>query len=266
MHWVIQNNIFNERGMQELLNILCRERYTFSTHRVIPFIGDIEPDINPEGKVICIGSGSMRHLAKKKGWIPGVWDLNDITFEMQKNAWGKHLLNYDAVRCELRDANPQWDTFFIRPEEDTKAFAGTVFNQAEFNVWKIQVSLSDSYEEEGLVFDKPADRRKIFGSTPVIMNRVINIHKEYRFWIVNGEIATFSQYKNGCKVEYLGAAPPEIVEFVEFRVRQWQPHDAFVIDVAETDDGHKIVEINTINSCGFYAANLENLVYALGNM
>jgi hypothetical protein len=43
----------------------------------------------------------------------------------------------------------------------------------------------------------------------------------------------------------------------------WQPQRAFVLDVAETADGPKIVEINTLNSAGFYAADIQRIVLAL---
>jgi hypothetical protein len=46
----------------------------------------------------------------------------------------------------------------------------------------------------------------------------------------------------------------------------WNPHRAFVIDVCDTPDGIKIVEINTINAAGFYAGNVTELVMALENM
>lgn len=37
----------------------------------------------------------------------------------------------------------------------------------------------------------------------------------------------------------------------------------FVIDVCDTPDGLRIVEINTINCAGFYAGDIQRLVAAL---
>lgn len=42
-----------------------------------------------------------------------------------------------------------------------------------------------------------------------------------------------------------------------------QPHEAFVIDVGDSEAGLKIVEINTLNSSAFYAADVQRLVLAL---
>lgn len=39
-----------------------------------------------------------------------------------------------------------------------------------------------------------------------------------------------------------------------------------MLDVCETDEGMKIVEINTINAAGFYAANVTDLVLSIEAM
>ena len=48
----------------------------------------------------------------------------------------------------------------------------------------------------------------------------------------------------------------EIVEYAQRMVDVWQPAKAFVIDVAETNEGLKVIEINNINSAGFYEADV----------
>ncbi len=47
------------------------------------------------------------------------------------------------------------------------------------------------------------------------------------------------------------------------RVAEWQPHEAFVVDVCELDEGLKVLELNTLNAAGFYAADVQRLVVAL---
>jgi hypothetical protein len=51
--------------------------------------------------------------------------------------------------------------------------------------------------------------------------------------------------------------------FARDMIAIWQPLEAFVLDVCETQNGFRIVEINTINSAGFYAADIQNIVLAL---
>ncbi len=56
---------------------------------------------------------------------------------------------------------------------------------------------------------------------------------------------------------------PDIAKYTEDRINEWHPLDAFVIDIADTEDGFKIVEINTLNSCGYYACDVQQLVLSL---
>jgi hypothetical protein len=71
MHWILQSNLNPEPGMEELVRVLERAGLPFSEHTVLLFTGEIEPDINPPGKVIVFGSYAIRHVAKRKAWVPG---------------------------------------------------------------------------------------------------------------------------------------------------------------------------------------------------
>jgi len=43
-------------------------------------------------------------------------------------------------------------------------------------------------------------------------------------------------------------------------VDRWQPAEAFVIDIAKTYDGLKVIEINNFNSSGFYSCDVYKIV------
>ncbi|MBE9227396.1 ATP-grasp domain-containing protein [Phormidium sp. LEGE 05292] len=59
---------------------------------------------------------------------------------------------------------------------------------------------------------------------------------------------------------------PDAYEFALRMIAVWQPSRAFVFDIALTHEGYKIVEINCINSAGFYAADVSKIVNALQTM
>lgn len=101
-------------------------------------------------------------------------------------------------------------------------------------------------------------------STLIQLCPLQTLHAEHRFWVVHGEVVTASTYKIGRRVIYQ-AVPHDhpAMAFVQARMDTWQPHEAFVVDVAETDRGMKVVEINTLNSSVFYAADIPRLVMAL---
>jgi spore maturation protein SpmA len=56
-----------------------------------------------------------------------------------------------------------------------------------------------------------------------------------------------------------------VCDYVRERTAEWLPHDAFVLDVCATPTGLRIVEINTINSSAFYAADIQKLVLTLND-
>ena len=252
MHWILQNNLFNEDAYQVLLDTLVRFDIPHSIHKVIPFIGELYPEVElPTKNVICMGSYSLRHSAKKFGWVPGVFDLEPFNFKVQLEHWGEHMLNHDAVISSFDDANFEDDIAFVRPIEDSKVFACAVFDKADFYDWKRKVCVLE--HDYGNLLTK---------HTLVQVCRPKKIYSEHRFWVVAAKIVTSSTYKVGDSVRYETLIDPRFETFAQERIDEWQPLDSFVIDVCECEEGLKVVEINTINSSGFYAADIQKLVTA----
>jgi len=81
MHWILQTNLFQEAEWARLVEALERFDLPYSVHKVIPFVGELEPvPVLQATKAVCFGSYSMRHSAKAHGWTPGVYDLFDQDF------------------------------------------------------------------------------------------------------------------------------------------------------------------------------------------
>ncbi len=254
MHWILQNNIFSETGWDTLVSTLERFQLSHSVHKVVPFVGELIPaPALTTSNVICFGSYSMRHVAKRAGWSPGVFDLFDQDFAIQRSHWGEHLLNAGSVVSEFRNAVFTADEMFVRPVNDSKCFAGRVFSREEFTTWQRAV-LALGVDEGGST---------LMPETEVQVAEAIEIHAEYRYWIVKGSIVTRSLYKRGNRVFSSAEVDARIDAFVAERIAEWQPHDAFVIDVCETAAGLRIVELNTLNASGFYAGDVQKLVLSL---
>lgn len=197
----------------------------------------------------------MRHTARAQAWTPGVYDLFDKDFKVQLSHWGERMLNFDSRILPFKDVPSLTEPTFLRPVDDSKYFAGKVFMPGDFNDWKHKVV--DLGQDHGT---------SLSGETLVQLCNPKTIYGEYRFWIVNGEIATRSMYKRGDKVMYASDVDERFDRFVHECVQAWQPHRAFVIDVCDTPHGMKIVEINTINAAGFYAGNVQSLVLSLEDL
>jgi hypothetical protein len=252
MHWILQNNLNREPGMEEIVHVLERAGIPFSEHMVIPYIGEIEPDVSPSGKVMVFGSYSMRHVAKRKGWKPGCFDLGEITIRDCLTHWQTHMLNSDAVFGSFGSVRPTIDPFFIRPSADSKYFTGVVMSCRELAEWQKKVV--------GLGEDDGSGLRS---NTDVLWCAPKTVQREYRLWIIRGFVATASQYRVGDRVIYSSVVDDDTIRFGEEMAALWTPAEAFVLDVCLSQNKWKIVEINVLNAARLYAANAGRLVDAL---
>jgi hypothetical protein len=203
-----------------------------------------------------MGATTMIGIAQERNWTPGAFYNENFNHEKWVDNLGKDLLNYDSEVCRFADINPGYNPFFVRPCEDRKVFSGQVIDKANFEVWKRH---TDQASYSGYTTLTP--------DTMVAVSPLKAIHAEWRFFVVDGKIVTGSLYKRGDRVIHLPLLHREDAElFAEKMVEKWQPDRAFVMDVALTDDGHKVIEYNCLNSAGFYKANVAKIVTAIEEM
>ena len=81
--------------------------------------------------------------------------------------------------------------------------------------------------------------------------------------MVKGEVVTGSVYKMAGKGHAVELNDPQVVDYVDGIQAIWAPAESYVMDVALTDDGLKVIEFNNINSSGFYACDVERYVAAI---
>lgn len=243
MHWIIQDDLYPEAGLSELRVVLSRLDIPHSFHRVPPGEGRLEPEIAPSGRVFVIGGYSLSRIAQERGWAPGSLPVPGF---LSWGTWSDHLLNFPAWEVwadELKGSHiggPQLP-FFCRPMEDSKKFTGRVFY---------------SYEElQEFVRGR--------GHVHLLLSNLRGIYRETRVWIVGQEPVAWSTYKEGGVAYFHPGISDDVLEFARARASEWNPAAAYVMDIAETPNGLKIVEINNINAAGLYAANIGKLVMAL---
>lgn len=286
MHWVLQNNIYSEEGFETLVTALERLSVSYSVHKVIPFIGEITDtealDAKPPGtKFITMGSYSMARQAVRRGWVPGAF-LDNLDFEIQLKRWGDRMLNADAEIHPFAKVPFQEQPFFLRPVGDSKAFTGLVCDWGYYEQWRDGlIRLPETADP----VNDPLGVNVLTVDTPVMVCRKKEIWNETRTWIVTDSpgwnkedrgmamrighrVVTASGYKVGTIKRY---SPPEMVDdritrFAHECAQIWSPNHAYVLDVADTPDGLKIVEINNLNSAGFYKGDMNKLVMALESL
>jgi len=275
MLWIIQNNLYNEEGYVRFTEALERLGAEYMIVKPIPFtnqflpadfdswteeVDDVEePFIDDNQKVIVMGATSLTRIAKARGWTPGTYLTDSFDFEKWRDGFGKeNLLNGESITARISegfDVTNMSDQLFVRPVDDSKAFAGVVMSKYDFFDWVQSMSVIE--EEEFQPLHK---------NTKIAVANWKHINAEYRLFVVRGKVVTASLYKQGNVVRYSDIVDNDVLWFAACMIRMWQPAPAFVIDIADTTDGFKVIEINNINSAGFYAADCQKIVAAIEDL
>lgn len=260
MHWIIQNKMREEAGVRALAESLPRWGIPHSFHD----LGDdwkLVPEPNPVGNVIVIGAYAIRHEAKRKGWVPGVFDLEHLDHLDYVGNWGDAMLNTQAAMWRFIEV-PQAslpDRFFCRPAQDNKLWKAGPTTRVEFLEWQARIRK---------LWDDPEAHSSIQPDTWTVIGPLKEIAQEHRFWIVDGRIVTNSLYKRGDRVAYESHSDPEVVAFAEkIAAHPWQPQRAYVLDVSVGPSRElHVIEANNLGSAGLYAADVQKLVGAIEEM
>lgn len=255
MHWVIQENMFWDAAVERLAEALRRLEIPHTLAKVIPFGGGLEVDVEMTGPVVVVGSMSLAHYAVQRGWSPGAWiNAERFGYQAYVEAFGELMLNHDAHAVRFADAlDHDMESFFIRPDDDGKLFAGTITNRARFADWQAKIASAD------LTWT-------ITPNTKVIVSSIKTIITETRFIVVNGDVVTGSVYRRDGRTLYDSVVSPDVEIFARKQAQLWTPDRVCVLDVAETDDGMRIVEFNNFNSAGWYECDVLKIIAAIDRL
>lgn len=251
MQWLLQD--FDDT--RKLAEALDRLGISYTWHKVVPFVGELipEPVVADPGAVVMFGAYSLWRYAEAKAYWPGMLKLRPF---VQEEAWHPYLLNgADALFVTLRDVparladdGTEW---FLRPVDDSKEEPGNVKTAGEI----IRMT------ERVLVLDEDEiPSGSLRHDTLLMLTKPVRILREWRLWVVQGRVVTYSLYKDGSRVIHRHEIDEDALAFAQ-RMVDINPgySPAYVVDICRTEEGLKLLETNCINAAGFYAADLTKL-------
>ena len=250
--------MYREEGMRDLVETLSRFSIPHDIVSLDPATGALSPDVRPEGAVMICGTYRLSRLAAERGWFPGSFLNANHDHRAWTAAWGGRMLNAAARTTRFADARPAPGRVFIRPAADNKYFDGQVLDAEEVDAWR------DALCRGGRSPVRCSD--KVGPETEVTWGPAHPIYRESRFFVVDGEIAASTTYRIGRDTVASPDVDPQALAYARGAVAEWRPARAFALDVALTDGGYRIVEVNCINMSGFYGADVQRLVMALDGM
>ena len=258
MQWILQDFEDTRQIAQALEKMGC----AYSWHKVVPFVGTLEPEpvvANPEA-VVMFGSYSLWRFAEKRGYTPGVFLVRPFVDETPwkpflLNGPGATFLRVADIPDGLPDDGREW---FCRPVSDGKEQAGGVHTSGAIR------------ERARKVLALPPEdipNGSLRPDTLMIFSKPTRIFKEWRCWVVDDKIITYSLYKEGARVVYRPEIDADALSFAQDMVKANPGYArAYILDVCKTPDGLRLLETNCINAAGFYAANIPKLVQAINDL
>ena len=254
IQWVVQQNLTSKDDFEGLKYACLKMEIPFIGIDIIPF-SDRLPQFEIQGHSIPYGSTTFNALAYqnetlKKGLF---FDNNTFLIENYLDKWNGHMLNSGSRICTFRELiNSKTEDeklLFIRPNDDSKSFAGEVIQFADIKEWYDKLALIGNSDME----------------SKIVVSEPYNIQSEWRLWIVKNKVIAASKYREYFQLKKEEGCPLEVVSFAEQRCQEYTPHDVFVMDVCRSGDEYYIVECGCMNGAGFYKADIDNIVKSVSD-
>lgn len=260
MKLLFQKSVFGYENNESLLEEI------FGKSNVIFFddpneIGQYTYDL--DGSPIFLRSSvSAAHRIKRMFIGDHVNDFYDCNVWVPKlksfylNSEDYQFLDLDEIQKRFFHQSSDDITLFIRPIKGNKVFSGDIF-------WK------DKLEKEIVhlrtLGREPEDIICLYSSS-----KIHQLEDEYRMIVVNNKCISSSQYMRNGNLHVDSKTPKyvndfthkviELSDFLKYEVMD------YVLDVVKLSDGQmKIVEINSIETSGYYDANLKKVYTAIAN-
>jgi hypothetical protein len=221
-------------------------------------VGEDLPVIESHGCTILYGSHQFVKAVNPTGrFQPGHLGVNDRTkmssymsnlpldWFMNKDArfmtWAM-FKNYGRAYFENQT---EQKSLFIRPDSGFKTFAGQTI---KFDEWDESVKTLDQLSS-------------VMPETLILVAPISQIQGEFRFVIADKQVVAGSEYRWDGKLDIRRDWPEECFTLAEkVASQEWQVDIAYTCDVALTDEGPKIVELNGFSCAGLYACDISKVV------
>lgn len=192
--------------------------------------------------IICYGPSFVPRAFGHPDLAPGIF-FDPATFRWSafQSEWGADaMLSFGQV-TEASEAAALIGRgrAFVRPDEDSKAFDGGLFDQAEM------ADMINRSMAAGL----------LRADTTVVVAEPVVVDAEWRMFVVGGEVVAASSYRFAGQGDVGLHVPHPVIDMAFEAADRWMPADVFCLDIALSDGRYGIVEANCFNASRFYGAD-----------
>lgn len=258
MNWLVDTTILESRSVVgDLLGAIQENpKCNLFTTKYIP-LSDEQDYGSFTHKDPVVLYGTIGYVTKcKTAFYPGNYGVHNNTnvLTYMTNIDNELFLNSDYIMVPFYKLKKyhKWlfdlfntDDLFIRPNSGRKTFTGyTITRQnADFE-------LSSSMQ-----------LTSVTDETICLVATAKRINAEYRFVVGAGDVIDGSEYRWDNKLDIRHDFSGEAFDLAR-KVAQleWQVDRVYTVDVADTDDGPRIVELNGFSCAGLYACDKKLVV------
>lgn len=282
--WIIQSNGFKSSYLFEMVDTLKRFDIDFKDFGVfnngISNLSEIlDCDVNETNFITRGGTKFLSILEKLKlknrdlsyldNKLPKEIVNNSILYidklikSVDYNVQKFDQKNYSKLDLPLLNSNAKYFDYskiknyefsketFIKPSRDLKSFNGGVIYAGE--------TIKNYIARTGHSMPSIKDET-------IVVSDIKEIQEEYRFFIHKDKILAASRYMLNSEVNPSNIVPEFLTDCAKDYAKLYNPADIFVMDLAVTNEGIKIVEYNCWNASGFYHCNIRDLIFQINEI
>ena len=256
--WLIESGVYGAEA-EPLLAEIRRQGMAVGVlpHRALLKDPEIFIDDRPIGPTDCVvGYGTYpfaRQIQLHRQWIPGAWcHPENLDCTAYYAYFGKYLLNQNYVIMPGIEAIRQRDWLFsilgrdeevfARPTGCLKLFVGRLITIESF----ASALAPTRYDPTTLI--------AIAAPRPIAL--------EWRLVVSGNRIIAGSQYAEGGSRSIAPGLPDRVREFATAMLAEvsWRPDPIFMLDVCESSDQLRLVELNSFSTSWLYQSDLSAVV------
>lgn len=132
---------------------------------------------------------------------------------------------------------------FVRPASGSKVFAGNVYDSETFQ------------NEVDFLKQRNVDPRTVI----CLLSVPVSIKQEYRTIFINKKLVGASRYMVNSELSVDSYVPDSVLNYAQKIHKEYDLPPWVVLDIADTEEELRVIEINQIETSSFYAADLDEI-------
>jgi hypothetical protein len=214
------------------------------------------PPLPPGACAIVYGTyPTVRHAMLRCGWLPGGWcSPENLDCAAYYPHFADFLLNWRHEILPGVAAIREKERLFREFARDGRVFARPT------SVHKLFVGRLIAEED----FERALAPTRYNPESRVVIAEPGELGREWRLVVAGDEVIAGSQYANRGAKSIQTGCPDEVVAFARAMLAtdRWRPDELFMLDVCESGEGLRLVELNSFSCSWLYACDFAAVVEA----